>query len=393
MRSFTIAGRTITQDSKPFVIAEIGNNAFVMDDDAQQSRSLKVAKILFDRAKANGADAIKLQKRSPRDLFTSKLYNMPYENDNSYGKTYGEHRENLEFSAANWRELVEYAKKLDIILLSTVFDIQSLEFLEQFDFPAYKVASGCLKDIPLIRRLAQTGKPLIISTGGGSWADIDRVRDELCEVEKELMMVEWDKRKAGEYIPGSRKEFYDYHFKPKVPFCFLHCVASYPNQADSMNLAVIRSMLDRYPDVIIGLSDHYQGNLMAETAYCLGARMFEKHFTGNKSWPGPDHSLSMDADDLRDLVHDFAKIQAAMGTGEKFFLPCEEKGIYKMGKGIYSAETMRPGHVITEEDIVIKSPSEGLEPYHFDELIGKVTKELIFREQPLKADMFENYST
>lgn len=360
MRKFIIGNREITQNGKPFIIAEIGNNAFVMDDDVRQSRSLKVAKILFDRAKANGADAVKLQKRSPKDLFTEKLYNMPYINDNSYGKTYGEHREKLEFTEENWSRLAEYAKKIDILLFSTAFDIQSVDFLEQFDFPAYKVASGCLKDIPLILRMVKTGKPLIVSTGGGTWSDIDRVYTKLLD---------------------------------NTDFCFLHCVASYPNQADNMNLSVIKSMLDRYPETIIGLSDHYPGNLMAETAYCLGARIFEKHFTGNKSWPGPDHPLSMDADDLRDLAHDLDRIRAAMGTGEKFFLPCEEKGIYKMGKGIYATDSMRPGHVITEEDIVIKSPSEGLEPYHYDELIGKVTKELISKGQPITADLLENYST
>ncbi len=360
MRSFTFGNRRITQDSKPFVIAEIGNNAFVMDDDEKQSRSLKVCKILFDRAKANGADAVKLQKRDVKGLFTDKLYNMPYINDNSYGKTYGEHREKLEFTAENWEILTEYAKKIDIPLFSTAFDLESVKFLSQFNFPAWKVASGCLKDTDLIKAMARTGKPMIISTGGGSFADIDRA-----------------------FVTAI----------VYAPVCLLHCIASYPNSADNMNLAVVNKMLERYPETIIGLSDHYPGNLMAEIAYILGARVFEKHFTGNKAWPGPDHALSMDPDDLHNLVHDFEKIRASVGTGEKFMLPCEEKGIYKMGKSIYAVESIRPGHVITEKDVVVKSPAEGLEPYHHDEIIGKKTKQLIFREEPLKADMFENYST
>ena len=348
MRSFEIAGRKITQDGKPYVIAEIGNN---------HNGRVDLCKILIERAKANGADAVKLQKRSPASLFTCKLYNSPYENENSFGPTYGAHREFLEFDHDQWVEIVDFARKCDIPLFSTAFDIESVEFLKRYDLPAWKVASGCLKDVFLIESMAETKKPMIISTGGGDWEDVDRVYDLL------------------EYR--------------NIDFCFLHCVASYPNTADKMNLATITSMLDRYEHTIIGLSDHYPGNLMAETAYSLGARVFEKHFTANKSWQGPDHALSMEPEDLHHLVHNLEKIKASMGSGEKTMLHCEQKGIYKMGKGIYARHDIPMSAIITEDMLCIKSPADGLPPYEIGNVIGKRAKLYLPAETPITMEVLK----
>lgn len=334
MKQFNIFGKTITQDSKPFVVAELAGN---------HNGSLNLCKVLIERAKANGADAVKLQKRCPEKLFTKKLFNSPYPGSNSFGPTYGLHRKALEFDKEQWFELFDFSKKLDIPLFSTAFDEDSVDFLEQFDPPAYKVASGCLKDIPLIKKIADLEKPMVISTGGGTWEDIDRV---------------------------FRLLYYSYVL---TPFCFLHCVASYPNRADDMNLKVIEAMQDRYRDIIIGLSDHYQGHTMALAAHCLGAQIFEKHFTVDHTMNGPDHALSLEPHELQEMVHELARTKAAMGEPEKKFLPCEEKGIFKMGKSIHVARTIPAGKTIEPEDVAIKSPAEGLPPYEIDNVIGKIT--------------------
>lgn len=331
MRKFEIGGRAITQDSKPWICAEIGNN---------HNGSIGLCKALIERAKQGGADAVKLQKRCPERLFTKKLFNAPYENPNSFGPTYGTHRQALEFDKSEWFEVIHHAEKVGIMLFATPFDIESVEFLEQFDPPAYKIASGCLTDIPLIEKVASLGKPMIISTGGGEWSDIDRV----------YMLMR--------------------HLA--APFSLLHCVASYPNRAEDMNLQIIPKMLARYPDIIIGLSDHYQGCNMALAAYCLGARVFEKHFTADHTLPGPDHALSIEPHELAEWVHETERMRAAMGTGEKVYRECEKKGIFKMGKGIHVMRPVPAGKAIEPDDIGIRSPAEGLPPYEINRVIGRI---------------------
>ena len=354
MRSFTIAGREITQDSKPFVIAEIGNN---------HNGSINLCKELIKRAKQNGADAVKLQKRNPRTLYTHQLFDTPYTGDNSFGPTYGLHREALEFDKDKWSELVEFAKKQDILLFSTAFDVESIDFLEQFDFPAYKVASACLKDIPLIERLIQTRKPLIISTGGAEWRDIDRIYTTVT-------------------------------FRLNIPpFCFLHCTMEYPTAPENVNLKIIPAMMERYPDVVIGFSDHTVGSWAIESAYRYGAQVFEKHFTSNRALPGPDHALSIEPPDLQQLIHNLERIRAAEGTEEKKWLPVEQKGYYKMAKGIYARGVIDKGEIVTTDKVIIKSPADGLEPYHYEEIIGKKTRVCLLPETPIIANMLENYST
>jgi sialic acid synthase len=331
MREFRINGRTIHQDDRPFVISEIGNN---------HNGSLKLCKHLINQAKINGADAVKLQKRCPEKLFTKALFNAPYGPTNSFGPTYGAHRMALEFDKTEWIELFDYADKVGITLFATAFDEDSVDFLEQFDPPLYKIASGCLRDTPLIAKIADLGKPMVVSTGGGTWEDIDRVYGLL-------------KNKQAE-------------------FCLLHCVASYPNRAQDMNLRIIVAMKVKYPDIIIGLSDHYQGFNMALAAYCLGAMVFEKHFTSDHTLPGPDHSLSIEPHELNEWVHEMERLRAAMGSSVKVFSECERKGIYKMGKAIHVARPIPAGKVIEPADIAIKSPEEGLYPYEYESVIGKV---------------------
>jgi sialic acid synthase len=337
MRKFEINGKIIEQDLKPFIIAEIGNN---------HNGSIKLCKHLIEQAKKQGADAVKLQKRCPEKLFTKELYNSPYENPNSFGSTYGTHRKALEFDKDEWSELVAYAFEIGIMLFATAFDEDSVDFLEQFNMPAYKIASGCLTDIPLIKKIADLGKPMIISTGGGNWEDVDRVYDCL------------------HALPSDETP----------DFCLLHCVASYPNRAEDMNLRIIPAMMERYPNTIIGLSDHYQGYNMALAAQCLGAQIFEKHFTSDHTLPGPDHALSLEPDELGKWIHESERIMAAMGSDVKQRLPCEEKGIYKMGKAIHIARDIPEGKKIDYDDVYIRSPAKGMPPYEIDNVIGKTAK-------------------
>jgi N-acetylneuraminate synthase/sialic acid synthase len=169
-------------DSTPcYVIAEIGHN---------HQGSLEKARELFREAKLAGAHAVKLQKRDNRRLYTRAAYDKPYDNENSFGATYGEHREFLEFGLEQYRELQRYAKELEIDFFATAFDLASADFLAALDVPAYKIASGDLKSTPLLKHVAAFGKPVIISTGGALIEDVQRAYDTIMPINPQLGILQ-----------------------------------------------------------------------------------------------------------------------------------------------------------------------------------------------------------
>ncbi len=184
-----------------FVIAEIGHN---------HMGSIKEAFKLIEAAKKSGADAVKLQKRDNKSLYTKAFYDSPYENPNSYGKTYGEHRDFLEFGKKEYSKLIKFSKKIGINLFATPFDFKSIKFLKKLNMPLYKIASADLTNTPLQIEIAKTGKPVILSTGGGTFKDIDRA------------------------VQNIKK------FNNKI--AVLHCTASYPAEITDMNLSIISKL-------------------------------------------------------------------------------------------------------------------------------------------------------
>ncbi|HEY1333676.1 MAG TPA: N-acetylneuraminate synthase family protein, partial [Myxococcaceae bacterium] len=235
-----------------YVIAEVGHN---------HQGDVEKCKELFRVARECGADAVKLQKRDNRALYTREMYDKPYDNENSFGATYGEHREALEFGRDEYRELQRYCREIGITFFATAFDLPSADFLQSLDMPAYKIASGDLRTTPLLRHVARFGKPMIVSTGGAAMEDILRAYDAIMPINPQL--------------------------------CFLQCTASYPASAEDLNLNVITTLRARFPELVVGLSDHENGIAMAVAAYVLGARVVEKHFTLNHTWKGTDHAFSL----------------------------------------------------------------------------------------------------
>lgn len=335
-RKLIVNGIEITDDSDCFVIAEIGNN---------HQGDLQKAKDLFKAAKECGVDAVKLQKRDNKSLLTKAAYDKPYENENSFGATYGEHREALEFGRYEYVELAKYAKELGLVFFSTAFDMKSADFLAELDMPLYKIASGDLKNIPLMKHVAKIGKPMIISTGGGLMEDVQRAYDAIMPINRHLAI--------------------------------LQCTASYPAEPQDLNLRVITTFREKFPDVVIGLSDHENGIAMAVAAYVLGSRMVEQHFTLNHTWKGTDHAFSLEPIGMKKLVRDLRRVKVALGDGEKKVYPSEVNPIHKMGKKLVAARDLKAGQVLTRKDIAIKSPSDGIPPYELDNIIGKtLTKDL-----------------
>ena len=331
MRELLIDGRRIADDTPCFVIAEIGHN---------HQGSVERAKELFRAAKDAGADAVKLQKRDNRRLYTRALYESPYDNENSFGATYGAHREALEFHRDAYVELQACARELGLVFFATAFDEPSADLLAQLDVPAFKIASGDLTNTPLLRHVASFAKPLVVSTGGATLEDVDRAVEAITA--------------AGGTL------------------CLLQCTAAYPAAVEDLNLGAITTLRERYPEVVVGLSDHQDGIAMAPVAFMLGARVIEKHFTLSHTAKGTDHAFSLMPEGMRKLVRDLRRVPIAIGDGVKRPLPSEEKPLQKMGKKLVAARPLAAGRVLADGDLVAKSPADGgLPPYALDELLGR----------------------
>ena len=350
MRALVINGVPISDDTECYVIAEIGNN---------HQGSLEKAREMFLRAKECGVHAVKLQKRDNRSLYTKEIYDAPYHSENAFGATYGEHREALEFGKAEWIELRDYAKELGLTLFSTAFDRPSADFLANLDLPAYKIASGDLTNTPLLKHLAELGKPMVLSTGGGTLDDVRRAVDTIMPINPQL--------------------------------CLLQCTAAYPAEPEQMNLRVIETFRREFPRNVIGLSDHQNGIAMAMVAYALGARVVEKHFTLNRAWKGTDHAFSLEPVGMRKLVRDLQRAHGAMGDGIKQPLPEEVAPLRKMAKKIVAGRDLPEGHTITEADLAFKSPSDGLAPYEIERLLGRRTLRPLVADETLRLEDVTNW--
>jgi sialic acid synthase len=351
-RRLDIDGFDIHDGSDCYVIAEIGHN---------HQGSVEQAKAMLTMAKDCGANAVKVQKRSNRTLYTREFFEQPYDNEFSFGPTYGEHREALELDRDAYVELQRYAREIGVTFFATPFDVDSADFLAELDMPAYKLASADLLNTPLLRHVASFGKPLLISTGGATIEDVDRAVEAVRSLNDQL--------------------------------CILQCTAAYPCDTEDLHLSVITTLRERYPDYVIGLSDHQSGISMALVAYMLGARVIEKHFTLNHAWKGTDHAFSLMPEGLRKLVRDLRRVPEALGDGVKRPLPVEEKPLEKMGKKLVAARDLELGHVLTAEDVAIKSPADGgLPPYELDRLVGRRLRRPVAFEDFLTFDDVEPLS-
>ena len=338
-RSLVLGNHLINDESDCYVIAEIGHN---------HQGSLETCKNIFLAAKNAGANAVKLQKRDNKTLFTREAYNRIYDNPNSYGATYGEHREFLEFGWPEYMELQQYSRELSLDFFATAFDIPSADFLERLDVPAYKMASGDLKSIPLLQHVARFGKPMILSTGGASLDDIQRAYDAVMPINNQI--------------------------------CIMQCTGGYPPEWNELNLMVIDTLRKEFPDITTGFSSHDSGIAMAVAGFMLGARVIEKHFTLNRAMKGTDHAFSLEPGGLTKMVRDLKRLKLALGDGKKITFASEKAPITKMGKSLVANRDLPQGHVLTSDDIAMKSPGGGIPPYEWENLVGKTLV------QPMQED-------
>lgn len=346
MRELTIAGRRIADDEPCFVIAEVGHN---------HGGKIETAKQLIQAAAGCGASAVKFQKRDNANLYTAQLLEQPYDHEHSYGATYGSHREALEFG---WQEYVSsraIAKACGMPLFATAFDERSADFLMELDVPAFKIASGDLTNTPLLKHVAGMGKPIILSTGGGTLDDIDRAVVAITAKTRELAV--------------------------------LHCTAAYPvRDFAELNLSVIPVLCGLYPDLVIGWSGHDSGIAMSVMAYTLGARIIEKHFTLNRAMKGTDHAFSLEPAGLRSLVRDLSRARLGMGDGQKRRYESENGPLRKMAKSLVAIRDLPAGHLLTAADLARKSPGDGLPPYYLEQVTGFTLARRLAKDEILTFD-------
>ncbi|MFE0149159.1 N-acetylneuraminate synthase family protein [Nonomuraea sp. NPDC059007] len=346
-RELAIAGRVISDGSDAYVIAEIGHN---------HEGDLDKAEELVLKAAAAGASAAKLQKRENTTLYTKAMYDEPYTGRNSYGATYGAHREALEFGHHEYTHLAKVAGEAGIDFISTAFDFASVDFLVGIGVPAIKLASADLTNTPLLSYAAKTGLPLIMSSGGADMTDVRRALDVVLPINSNVAM--------------------------------LQCTAIYPVSATDLNLSVIGTYRREFPHVVVGFSGHDLGPDLSYVAYALGARVVEKHFTLDRTRPGSDHHFSLEPEQLGELVAGLRRTRESLGSGEKRQLPAEAPALRKLGKKLVAARDLDTGHVLTEDDIAIKSPGgDGMRPYLLGQVVGRTLRAPLAFDADLSPDL------
>jgi sialic acid synthase len=347
-RKLQINDIVISDESKAFVIAEIGHN---------HQGSVETCKKMFKAAAESGATAVKLQKRNNKELFTKEFYDSPYNSENAFGPTYGSHREALEFNFEDYRELKSYAESLGVIFFSTAFDFSSVDFLVKLGVPLIKMASGDLKSTPLLKYAASTGIPLIISTGGAKLKDVQI---------------------AYEAIKSATD----------TPFAILQCTAAYPAGPEILNLNVIKTYRNEFQDAVIGFSAHDLGIAMGPAAYALGARIFEKHFTLDRSMKGTDHAFSLEPIGMKKYVRDLNNVASALGDGIKNTLEIELAPLKKMSKKIVIAEPVEKGERLSLTKLMFMSPGDGISPADLHLVENKVATRSLEKGETLSLKDF-----
>lgn len=329
MKRISIAGRAIGERAPPYVIAEISAN---------HNGSIETARRLISEAAQAGADAVKLQTYTP-DTIT--LDSDAPEFRISGGLWNGRTLHDLYREAHmpwDWHApLFEHARNVGITLFSTPFDTTAVDLLENLGAPAYKIASFEAVDLPLIRYVAATGKPMIISTG---MANAEEIQEAI------------DAARSG----GCEQ------------LAILHCVSGYPAPAADYNLRTIPDMIARF-GLVTGLSDHTLDNTTAVVSVALGAAIIEKHFTLDRSGGGPDDSFSLEPKDLRQLCQGARTAWEALGKVD-YGLKSSEKGNTQFRRSLYFVRSARAGDTITADMVRSVRPGFGLAPKYLDQVIG-----------------------
>ncbi|MDC3274466.1 N-acetylneuraminate synthase family protein, partial [Candidatus Pelagibacter sp.] len=335
--------KCVGENQKPFIIAEAGLN---------HNGNIDIAKKLIDEAKKINCDAIKFQTFTPNDRVSKKYKSANYaEKADGLQEDIHEMFQKNMLTKKDLKIIFQYAKKKRIEIFSTPFGLNDVDYLEKLGVKFYKIASVDLINLPLIKKVALTGKPLILSTGMSNFSNIEEA-------------VETFKNTGNKNL------------------ILLHCLSSYPANELEMNLNSIKTLKNIYK-IPVGLSDHFPGLNVSVISLAIGANIIERHFTLNKNMEGPDHILSSETNEMEQLVNLANNINNILGDGQKRIQPSEFATINSQRKCIYAHKTLKKGQKIKANDLTIKGPSGGILPKYLDLILGKRINKNIQKDYPV----------
>lgn len=335
-----ILNRKIGPGEKVFIIAEAGVN---------HNGSLKTAMKIIDCAARSGADAVKFQTFRTEELVTRKAPKAGYQNRTVPGKSQFEMLKALELTEDDFRRLYDYCRRRKIMFLSTPFDIESARFLNRLGMAAFKISSGEITNIPLLKEVARYGKSIILSTGMSTMGEVKKAVNAICS-------------------------------KRACRLALLHCTSNYPTKISDVNLSAMLTLKDVF-GVPTGYSDHTEGIEVAIAAAALGACIIEKHVTLDKNMKGPDHKASLDMREFKDMVGCIRRVEAAFGDGVKAPVNSELSVKKVIRKSIVAMSDLRAGARISRGDIGVKRPGIGISPEYVDDIAGALVIKPIRKDE------------
>lgn len=327
------------------IIAEAGVN---------HNGSFETAKQMVDVAKAAGVDYIKFQTFVSEKLVSVNAKMAEYQEQNT-GKKESQLSmlKKLELSQEEFEELKAYCEEKEIGFLSTPFDLESIEFLNNLRMDFFKIPSGEITNYPYLVKIARTGTDVVMSTG-------------MCEMEEIEQAVEVLRKNGTKNIS------------------LLHCNTEYPTPYEDVNLKAMDTLAKTF-QVPVGYSDHTQGIEVPIAAVARGAVVIEKHFTLDKNMEGPDHKASLEPKELQEMVKAIRNIEKVLGSGEKKPSGSEKKNIAVARKSIVALKTIKKGEVFTENNLTVKRPGDGISPMLWEEIIGKAAKRDFEAEEKIEV--------
>lgn len=331
--------------SHVLIIAEAGVN---------HNGSVEIAKRMIDKAVEAGADVIKFQTFKSEKLVSKSAKQAEYQKRNianAENDSQLDMLKKLELTESDHNELMDYCAKKQIRFFSTAFDMESIDYLYSLHVGLWKIPSGEITNYPYLKKIAQLGEPVILSTG-------------MCEMED---------------VEAALKVLTDNGLN-KDKISILHCNTEYPTPFKDVNLLAMNELKERF-GVKVGYSDHTKGIEVPIAAVALGAEIIEKHFTLDRNMEGPDHKASLEPDELKAMVSAIRNIELALGDGHKTVSESERKNIVVARKSIVAAKNIKAGEVFNENNLTVKRPGNGISPMDWENVIGKTAKKDFVEDQ------------
>lgn len=327
------------------IIAEAGVN---------HNGDIEIAKELVDAAADAGADAVKFQTFQPEEVATAQTKQADYQKERGASTNQYDMLDSVKLCAEDHKVLMEYCQDAGIEFMSTPYDSRSVDILESTGVERYKVASADIVNKPLLSSIAETGKPVILSTGMANLGEIERAVDFL------------QTRNCDDVT-------------------LFHCVSSYPAEASQLNMRFLETLDTAFP-VQVGFSDHTRSLVAPVLAMGYGATVVEKHFTLDRGMEGPDHYASLEPDELSQMVDNVRFAEKAIGNTHRVISEAERNNKHSMRRSLHANRDIEAGEAISFDDLLIVRPAEGIDPWEYDDVVGKTTVEKISKHTPIKWD-------